>query len=313
MLAYSGGQGARKLLIVDDDPIAIQVIGRIVADLGTVRFALSGMKALELIEQERPDLILLDDRMPGMDGVHFCRAVRGMPDMDSVPVIFITSQSDDERELACFDAGAADFILKPPKAHIVRARVRTHLKFKAMADQLHDLAYVDALTGVRNRRYFDEMFPQACALAVRHGQPFSVLMIDVDHFKAYNDRYGHPQGDRCLAAVAGCAFDALPRQGDVLARYGGEEFVVALPSTDAAGAVTVAQRIVERVAACPIPLVDGPGYGEPVTVSIGVATLSPEEGALATAPQVLLSRADEALYDAKRAGRNTVRLTAART
>ena len=215
-----------NILIVDDDPGSIQIMGRILSGMGQLRFATTGEDALRLARESPPDLMLLDAEMPGMSGIQAFEALKAEPKLADVPVIFVTSHSEAEFEVAVFDKGAADFIAKPVSAPLVLARVKTQLRVKSMVDELREIATVDVLTGIANRRHIDESLEQECRRARRPGDPMALLMIDVDHFKAFNGRYGRPAGDACLRSVAQALVRATLRPADVVARYGGGEFAV---------------------------------------------------------------------------------------
>lgn len=312
--------GAANLLLVDDDPTSIAALRRAVAGLGELRFALSGHEALRLVRDQPPDLILLDAEMPGMGGIEVCRALKADPLSARIPVIFVTSHADEAFELAGLQAGAADFIGKPIRPALLLARSRTHLNLKLAADALRRLSTTDALTGLANRRHFDDALRQEWRRVRRQGLPMSLLMIDVDHFKHYNDHYGHPAGEVCLQAVAAALARASQRPGDLVARYGGEEFVVLLPGTAAEGAAHVARGIVEALdslaiahAASPVAAVLTISIGIGVSLgTVGQRTSDTDFGALdstlADMPMpegaaALLHAADRALYAAKRGGR----------
>ena len=304
----AAGQPPPSLLLIDDDPGIVQVLGRMLASLGHLRFALSGHDALRLAREAAPDVVLVDAEMPGMHGFEFCALMKADPHLAEVPVIFVTSHGDVENEVAGFSAGAADFIRKPPTAEVVVARVRTQLRLKALSDALRRAALVDGLTGVANRRRFDEQLKAECDRSMRNGDPLSLLMIDIDHFKRYNDRYGHPAGDACLRTVATAIQGLVSRPADQVARYGGEEFAMLLPQTQLAGAAHLAHRVVETVTALRI-LHESSPLDRVITVSVGVATAhSHVHGADTEAsPEALLSAADQALYAAKAAGRGQSR------
>ncbi len=289
------------LLLVDDSPAMIQLLARMLAGTGRLRFATSGLAALEQLRLAPADLVLLDAEMPGMSGFEVCAAMKADPALADVPVIFVTSHSGTEFELQGLDAGAVDFIAKPVSEPLLLARVRTQLRVKRLTDELRRMATVDALTGLANRRGLDAALRREWQRAQRDGEPLALLLIDVDHFKKYNDRHGHPAGDACLQAVAAALQGGSQRPADVVARYGGEEFALLLPQTDEAGAVHVAQRILQTLDAMALP--HGASPTAPlVTVSIGVCSHVP---ASAPALQVadLLCSADQALYAAKAAGR----------
>ena len=272
-----------SILLVDDDPATIQWLGRMLADVGTVRFASNGEDALRLARESAPDLILLDAEMPGMSGFQVCEALKADPALANVPVIFVTSHSDPAFEVSGFDAGAADFIAKPVSAPLVLARVKTQLRVKHMADELRRIATIDALTGVANRRRFDESLEREWHRARRSGAPLALLMIDVDHFKLFNDRYGHPAGDICLSAVAQALTGASLRPADLVARYGGEEFVVLLPQTPRCGAEHVARAALDAVEALVIAH-DASLTAPHITVSVGVACFDDDSERWAPSP-----------------------------
>jgi diguanylate cyclase (GGDEF)-like protein len=287
-----------RLLVVDDDITSILAL-RSALDHQLI-MARSGAEALQLLQGEPPDLILLDVDMPGMDGYEVCRRLKSVPNLRDIPVVFITAHRSTAAEIRGLDAGAADFICKPVEPRIVRARVRTQVMLKQHAEMLRRLAYVDALTGVANRRQADERLIEYWRLSQRCGQPMAAMLIDVDHFKRYNDRLGHAQGDCCLRAVALTLKSVLLRGGDLLARYGGEEFVYLLPDTDLKGAECVAQRALQAVRE--LRMADQQGrHLSAVTVSLGLASSEVDS---VSQGQGLLELADQRLYQAKAAGRD---------
>jgi diguanylate cyclase (GGDEF)-like protein len=301
-----------SILLVDDDPGAIQLMGRILADVGELRFATNGKDALRLARDSAPDLILLDAEMPGMSGFELLRTLKAESSLADVPVIFITSHSEAGFEVSALDMGAADFIAKPLKSSRVLARVRTQLRMKHMADELRRTATTDSLTGVANRRQFDESLEREWLRARRSGDPVSLLMIDVDHFKLYNDRYGHPKGDVCLRHVTQALLSACKGQADLVARYGGEEFVILLPQTPRHGAQRMAQQVLDEVAAFGI-FHEDLQTTHYVSVSVGVACFDDasacwEDNSHAVRASDLVQAADKALYSAKQAGRGQAKL-----
>ena len=291
-----------KLLIVDDQAINVQVLFSTFSGDFQVFMATSGAKALEACAKQLPDLVLLDVMMPEMDGYEVCRRLKADPLTAGIPVIFVTAHNDDASEEQGLDVGAVDFISKPINIKIVRARVRTHVTLKLQSDLLRSLAFVDGLTGVRNRRYFDEQLAIEVPRAQRNKQPLSLILLDVDFFKRYNDHYGHQAGDDCLRQLANTFQGCLKRPADLVARYGGEEFVCLLPDTNAQGALRVAESLRLAVMACEIPHAESTAH-TCVTVSLGLATLSPEQPVAAAE---LLKQADQRLYLAKAQGRNRV-------
>jgi len=289
-----------RLLIVDDAMENIQILHHVLGDEHEVLFALNGEKALDLAHEHQPDLILLDAVMPAMDGYDVCAALRASSSLRDIPVIFVTALTTPEDETRALEAGAVDFITKPFNVAVVRARVRTHLTLKRQSDAMRELTLTDALTGVANRRSFNEAIESEWRRCARAEAPLSVIMIDIDHFKRYNDAYGHQAGDACLQQVAGAMKRCAGRTPDLLARYGGEEFVMLLPEVGPAGAETVAQRVIAEVLQLATPHRMSP-TSDCVTVSIGLATAMPGEYFDADA---LIRTADDALYQAKAEGRN---------
>lgn len=295
-----------EILLVDDDPGAIQLLGSMLGGLGRLRFAANGKDALRRARELPPDLILLDAEMPGMSGFQLLEALKLETALAEVPVIFITGHTEAAFEVSALEMGASDFIAKPFRPSRVTARVKTHLRVKRMADELRRLASTDALTGIANRRVFDEALTAEWLRGRRSGDPLSLLLIDVDHFKRYNDRYGHQIGDVCLVRVAQALRSCCRRPADLAARYGGEEFMLLLPQTPRFGAECVAAAVLDTVRGLGIAHEDSP-TAPCVTVSIGVASHD-EASACADAHTrcsagELVLAADEALYAAKRAGR----------
>ncbi|SFU98905.1 diguanylate cyclase domain-containing protein [Pseudoduganella namucuonensis] len=268
-------------------------------DQGRILFALDGKSGLELARRVRPQLILLDVEMRGMDGFAVCRRITADPDLQNSPVIFVTAQSGADSEIAGLAAGAVDFISKPLNASVVQARVRTHLRLQAALNRLQSQANRDGLTGLYNRRYFDHRYAEEFARHRRHGEALGVALIDVDHFKLYNDHYGHQLGDGCLQDVARTLETGTRRPDEVVARYGGEEFVVLLPHTGADELDQYGEWICQRVAELEIPHAASPS-GPNVSISIGLSSMRPRDGGTL---EQLLGLADQALYRAKAGGR----------
>lgn len=306
-----------SILLVDDDPVTIQLMARMLDNLGDLRFATSGQDALRLARQLAPDLMLLDTEMPGMSGFDVCRALKADPALAEISVIFITSHSEPEFEITGFAVGAADFIAKPISEQLMRARVRTQLRVKQLTDDLRCAAMIDGLTGVANRRAFDEALVRQWRHTVRSGDPLALLLIDVDFFKLFNDRYGHPAGDACLRSVAQSLLSTSRRSADLVARYGGEEFAILLPGTARAGAEHMAWSFVNAVQALDIAHADSLPTGH-ITVSMGVGCYDSESrcwkppssesrsgdgSEYRRSPCGLVQAADKALYSAKQSGR----------
>lgn len=294
--------GRPKLLLVDDQPMNIRVLHQLFRYECDVHMATGGEQAIEVCKALLPDLILLDVVMEGMDGHEVCRRLKADPLTQDIPIIFLSANGEEDDEAIGLELGAVDYIGKPFNPMIVRARVKTHLTLKRQGDYLRSMAMLDGLTGVANRRKLEARLEAAWSQACRDNGPLSLIMIDVDYFKKYNDHYGHQRGDQCLRRLAMALAATLNRPYDLLARYGGEEFACLLPDTDLAGAERVAQKMLAAVAELRIEhLVSD--VGPQVSLSLGVATV------LASArltPQELLRRADEQLYLAKAGGRARV-------
>lgn len=318
-LAPVNGQGELKttplILLVDDDPGVIQATSKALQGVGRLRFATNGFDALRLMTECSPDLVLLDSSMPKMSGLQVFEAIKADSSLSSIPVIFVTGRTEDAFERQALDLGAVDFIPKPIRPEVVMARVRTQLRAKYAADQLKSLAHYDGLTGVGNRRSFDIAWEREVAISLRQGQPMSLLMIDIDHFKVYNDHYGHQAGDRCLQSVAQTLRNELKRVSDLVFRYGGEEFAAILPDTLLEGAMSVATRVLESVRNLNITHIASRS-GTTLSLSVGVASFKGSfsdnsnaiekimmngDGSIASA---LLELADSALYQAKANGRD---------
>ncbi|MET0265051.1 MAG: diguanylate cyclase [Duganella sp.] len=290
-----------RILVVDDAMENIQILHQALRGEHEVQFALSGEKALELATAQQPDLILLDAVMPGMDGYAVCAALQASPRLQDIPVIFVTALNKPEDETRALEAGAVDFISKPFNVAVVRARVHSQLTIKRQADAMRELSMTDGLTGVANRRNFNDRFDAEWRRCSRAGLPLSLIMIDIDHFKLYNDRYGHQAGDLCLQAVSAAMKGCASRPQDLLARYGGEEFILLLPQEGPDGAEAVAQRIQDEVRKLALPHEASPTSAS-VTISMGLATaMPPLELAEANA---LIRSADANLYRAKQTGRD---------
>ncbi|TYQ19718.1 UNVERIFIED_ORG: diguanylate cyclase (GGDEF)-like protein [Zoogloea ramigera] len=290
-----------RILVVDDAMENVQILHQALRDEHEVLFALSGEKAIDVALAQQPDLILLDAVMPGMDGYAVCAALEASPRLQDIPVIFVTALSQPEDETRALEAGAVDFISKPFNVAVVRARVRSQLTIKRQADAMRELSLTDGLTGVANRRHFNDRLESEWRRCARANLPLSLIMIDIDHFKLYNDRYGHQAGDLCLQQVSATMKRCAARPQDLLARYGGEEFILLLPQEGPEGAEVVAQRIQDEVRKLAVAH-EASSTAPIVTVSMGLATaMPPLERQDANA---LIRSADAKLYQAKQGGRN---------
>ncbi|MEQ9449834.1 MAG: diguanylate cyclase, partial [Rhodospirillaceae bacterium] len=220
-----------SILVVEDDSAIRSLLNTVLGERWTVVTANTADDALKSASATVPDLILLDVGLPDADGLDVCRKLKVDPALTDIPVIFLTSHTSPKDEIAGLEAGGLDYIPKPINPAILRARLNNHMELKRSRDALARLAHNDGLTGLINRRTFDAVYNREWKRLARTHQCLSVIMIDVDHFKKYNDTYGHAAGDECLRRVARAAEGALQRPADIVARYGGEEFIALLPDT----------------------------------------------------------------------------------
>ncbi len=291
-----------SVMIVDDEPVNIRYIAEILGEEYDVLAFTSGDEAISFLEAatEFPDLILLDIVMPGKDGYEVCSFVKQRQETHAIPVIFMTSLLSDSDEEKGFLVGASDYIKKPFSKIVAKSRIENQLKLKEYQDSLIESANTDQLTRLYNRKYFDVNIEKELATLSRYRGYISLLMMDVDNFKAYNDNYGHLAGDECLKAVAKCIEASLERKNDFCARYGGEEFVVLLPGTDKEGAGKVANDILANIKNIAMKH-EYSDVSSIVTISIGYTTIDEKS---ARDANHLVSIADEALYAAKKDGKN---------
>ena len=294
-------ENKNSVLIVDDEKSNLLYLNHILGDDYKIFTARDAGEAIKRANKYRPDLILLDVVMPDMSGYEAITTLKESDETKEIPVIFVTGLSGSEDEMKGLDLGADDYITKPFNDTIVKLRVRNQIKIVNQMRAIERLSMVDQLTDIANRRSFDIRIASEWSRAVRDQSAVSVMMIDVDRFKNYNDTYGHQQGDTALKTVAGILERNLKRPGDLAARWGGEEFSVLLPMTDAAGALAMAESIRADIENAAIPCEDGSFTS--VTASIGVNSVIPSRKDFLDA---FLLKADNALYTAKETGRNRV-------
>ncbi len=324
------GEEIYDILLVDDQPIIAEAIKRMLVTEPDMRFhyCQASDRALQLAHEIQPTVILQDLVMPDTDGMQLLAAYRNDAALSEVPVVILSTKEDPHDKSAAFAAGASDYLVKIPDRIELIARIRAHSRsylsqkqrdellqeikivheqLKAVYAQLHQshqelekLSCMDGLTGISNRRHFDTYFSQEWLRALREKISTSLILVDIDYFKLYNDHYGHQAGDLCLQAIAQALADTLQRPGDLAARYGGEEFVVLLPYTDAKGAENIAKQLLDTVKKLAVAHAQSP-IDAHVTISLGVATLTPDSS---VAPSDLVQIADTALYQAKEQGRN---------
>jgi len=319
-----------KVLIVDDEKMVLNILATLIKEWDyEVILAINGEEAWELLQEiDEPLILLVDWIMSGMDGLELCKKIKKSEKSVNTHVIMLTAKSDIEDLVSGFNAGADDFLTKPVDPRELSSRLsvgRRILKYQydleqrnsvlqattkimenvmvelnAANEKLRVLSMVDELTGVPNRRCLEDYLAREWGYGLRNKDPLTVIMIDVDFFKLYNDTYGHQIGDQCLRKVAGILNDTVTRSGDLIARYGGEEFVVALRNTSNVGAKKVAECLRQRVEDMRIQHTAST-IGPYVTISLGIATLIPEP---MTSHKGLIEKADRALYQAKNNGRN---------
>jgi diguanylate cyclase (GGDEF)-like protein len=308
---------ASTVLIVDDSATIRAALAAAVRSMKLEPvLAETGEAALELFTTAPPSLVLLDVLMPGIDGYETARRMRAATPQAWIPIIFLSSSEYDQDLERAIESGGDDYLIKPVSMVVLSAKVRAlqrldkmHQRMVELSNELavsnqrlETISQQDALTGVANRRAFDSRLALHFAEAVRRHEPLSVAICDVDHFKAYNDRYGHPAGDECLRKVASSLAKSCKRTTDFVARYGGEEFALVLPDTSSAGARQVLEVARAELAALAIAH-EGSLTLDVVTFSAGLATYGATTDLQA---QALVGRADEALYRAKQLGRNRV-------
>jgi len=297
------------VLIVDDTDMNLTLLSQLLRAEGRISTASSGAEALAIMRQDPPDLVLLDIDMPEMDGREVLRLMFADPALKDIPTIFVTGLDSVDDQVAGLALGAVDYICKPFRAKIVKARVRTQLKIRQYAQSLlranEELDYLvrrDPLTGAYNRRHFFEVLESEFLRTQRYRNPCSVLILDIDHFKSINDTYGHDLGDAALIALCKC-MDQVLRCQDTFARLGGEEFAVLLPETPGDKAIIAAERVLQAVREIRIAAGDGE-FG--FTVSVGMAAICSSDAKT----DAIMVRADQALYRAKGSGRDRLNVSA---
>jgi diguanylate cyclase (GGDEF)-like protein len=299
-----------RILVVDDNQDNVEIIATRLRFRGyEMEEASDGKRALALVQESPPDLILLDVMLPDIDGYEISRRIKGDETLPFIPIILVTARDSTQDKVAGLDAGADDYLTKPINFPELEARVRSMLRIKRLQDELEEknrelerLSISDGLTGLFNHRHIHGLLDEEFERANRSGTPLTVAMFDLDHFKSVNDNYGHQVGDRVLQQLA----DILrlsARDVDRLGRYGGEEFMTILPDTDIEEGATFVERVRRSVEKHAIAI----GREKPLemTVSAGVATYPHD---MVRSPETHVRLADEALYAAKAGGRNrTVR------
>jgi two-component system, cell cycle response regulator len=300
---------SHAILIIDDtSSVRQQILDTLQGtDLFSAYFeAGNGLEGLKIMLNEKIDIVLCDVEMPGMDGFKFLAMVNAREDLQDIPVLLLTSHEAMETKVKGLEQGASDYLTKPFSPEELLARVKVHLKIKALQDDLRannqllqKLAQTDPLTELHNRRHMMDTLEAEFDRSSRIGSPFALLMVDLDHFKQVNDSYGHQLGDKVLQSIAWEIKGSL-RQYDSAARFGGEEFALLLPETALKGANLIAERLRQSINDIEFA---GPLSGLKMTVSIGIATI-PSDNVRSVSDLICL--ADDALYAAKHNGRNRV-------
>jgi len=294
-------QDRNSILIVDDVETNLIILSSILTPEYATFVAKNGMRAIELARKHTPDIILLDIVMPDIDGFEVLSRLKESEVTKNIPVILLTSMGNETSEEKGLELGAVDYIIKPFNPIIVKKRIKNQMEMINQFKEIKYLSITDKLTGLYNRHHFDERLEREWNNALRNKMVLSLLLIDLDHFKNYNDTYGHIQGDRALQETASLIEQSLNRSVDAAARWGGEEFAVLLTNTDLQGALKVAERIRERIEGALIFCSDGEITR--ITVSIGIKTMVPIHQ---NTIDEFLTSADKALYDAKERGRNII-------
>jgi len=316
------GQGApqcMKALVIEDTVTSATLVCHQLAKMGIEPLhARDGEAGIVAFREHRPDLVLLDIIMPGIDGFEVARRIRQMErNGEWTPIIFLSARTSDADLEKGIEVGGDDYLVKPVSEMVLGAKVRAMQRIAQMRysllvltrklddanRELTRLSAVDGLTGISNRRRFDDTLAKEWRRAARSGAPISLLLVDVDYFKQFNDNYGHQVGDECLKAVARTLEGKLRRPADLVARFGGEEFVALLPQTDVGGAVSVGEDLRRSIEALGITH-NHSAVARCVTISVGIASATP--GRDSAGPEGLIEVADQALYSAKRQGRNRV-------
>ncbi|GAA6205839.1 MULTISPECIES: diguanylate cyclase [Thalassotalea] len=291
---------SQKVLIVDDEKANRKILKELLQDEATIIFAKNGAQAVELARKHLPDLMLLDVIMPDRSGFEVIEEIKSDKKTMNISVIFVTGLANSDDEERGFDLGGCDYIYKPFKANIVIARVMMHLELIKQRKMLNEVAHLDALTGISNRRRMDIVLADELAANKRDHKKLAVALIDVDYFKHYNDHYGHGAGDAALKKVATSFREVLQRPRDFVARYGGEEFLIILPDSNIEGTQLIINNVMKALAEKAIKH-EYSLASEFLTISIGAVIVESDQS---ITPADVLAKADKLLYQAKENGRN---------
>lgn len=237
----------RDILIVDDDPATIKALGSVLCDIGKIRVATNGKDALALARACAPDVILLDAEMPDITGFQVCETLKANRETADTAIVFVTSHSEVAFEVAALEMGASDFLSKPINRQLVLARIKTLLQVKQLTDDLRAISRIDPLTSVPNRIFFEQCLDREWTRRNRSGSPLSLLLVNIDEFTNFNNRYGFHAGDECLRTISQSLSLSCLRPADMVSRYSGDEFALLLPETDREGATHISQRLFEGI------------------------------------------------------------------
>ena len=300
-------QNRPSILIVDDTETNVDILVELLSDSYEIVVSLDGKSALEILEEQEVDLILLDIMMPKMDGYEVCRRVKENGKTDDIPIIFITAKTDEESIEKAYEAGGMDYVTKPFKPKELFARIETQLQVRALIKELESsknalkhLSETDPMTDLCNRRHLNHTSKSIMELARRNKTALTVVMLDIDKFKKVNDTYGHDVGDNIIISIANILLE-ITRKSDLACRFGGEEFILLLPETSLEGAMVIAEKIRKKVESFSLRLEDEREVN--ITISLGVSQVDTEND---LSMESAIKRADIALYKAKENGRNKV-------
>ncbi|MCL2216198.1 MAG: diguanylate cyclase [Defluviitaleaceae bacterium] len=291
------------ILIIDGDPLALGALSTILSSQYLVKATSNGDAGLLMAEEYGIDLIILDLPIKGTPDHKLLTTLKTNDKTKDIPVVIVTGSEACSDEIAALRNGAVDYIRKPFVAEVVTLRVGIHLKLLTQMRMIERFSLTDGLTGTNNRRCFDQQLKIEWTRAARTGSWISLLMIDIDHFKQFNDEYGHLSGDAALKTVAGVLTNTVQRGSDYVFRWGGEEFAVILPETSVIGAKVVAEKIRANIEAAPVTC---SGEFAHITASIGASTIIPDPSGHSSAMEEFCEEVDRALYKAKGLGRNKI-------
>lgn len=290
------GHLSASILMVDDNPQNLQMLGNTLKEKKyKLAAAQNGRQALDFVKKRKPDLILLDIMMPGMDGYEVCRRLKEDPDTEKIPVIFLTAKTETRSIIQGFEVGGVDYITKPFVKEVVFSRINVHLKLKKALERMERMSVTDEMTGVFNRRYAYEIMARQISLSRRENTGFIICYIDIDNLKKINDTYGHSEGDALIITVTRTLREAI-RDTDYLFRMGGDEFMIIFPNAQLEESGSLVERLREELNRRDI-------HGVPIDFSFGFSRFGPGDPLSAEA---LIKRADDRMYDAKQAKKRKI-------